>query len=656
MPPYWRQTFYRRRYRPFTWRARRTFQRRKRWRRYTKPRKTYWRRKLRVRRRFYKRKLKKIVLKQFQPKIIRRCTIFGTICLFQGSPERANNNYIQTIYSYVPDKEPGGGGWTLITESLSSLWEDWEHLKNVWTNSNAGLPLVRYGGVTLFFYQSAYTDYIAQIFNCYPMTDTKYTHADSAPNRMLLKKHVIRVPSRETRKKRKPYKRVRVGPPSQMQNKWYFQRDICDIPLIMIAATAVDFRYPFCGSDCASNNLTLTCLNPLLFQNQDFDHPSDTQGYFPKPGVYLYSTQRTQQPSVNDCIYLGNTKDNQEGKSANSLDMLKSQKITDWGNPFWHYYIDGSKKIFSYFKPPSQLQQSDFSQMTELAEPMFIQVRYNPERDTGEGNLIYITENFRGQHWDPPASDNLKLDGFPLFDMCWGFIDWIEKVHETENLLTNYCFCIRTNVFNEKKTVFIPVDHSFLTGFSPYETSVKTSDRAHWHPQIRFQTKSINDICLTGPGCPRSPYGNYMQAKMSYKFHLKWGGCPKTYEKPYDPCSQPNWTIPHNLNETIQIQNPNTCPQTELQEWDWRRDIVTKKAIERIRQHTEPHETLQISTGSKHNPPILRQTPPWTDSETDSEEEKDQTQEIQIQLNKLRKHQQHLKQQLKQYLKPRNIE
>ena len=49
--------------------------------------------------------------------------------------------------------------------------------------------------------------------------------------------------------------------------------------------------------------------------------------------------------------------------------------------------------------------------------------------------------------------------------------------------------------------------------------------------------------------------------------------------------------------------------------------MLLKKAIERIKQHTEPHETLQISTGSKHNPPVLRQTSPWTDSETDSEEE-----------------------------------
>ena len=75
------------------------------------------------------------------------------------------------------------------------------------------------------------------------------------------------------------------------------------------------------------------------------------------------------------------------------------------------------------------------------------------------------------------------------------------------------------NLFNFK--FLLAGDHSFLTNFSPYETQLKSSDTTHWHPQIKFQTKSINDICLTKPSCTRSPYDNYIQTKMSYKFHFK---------------------------------------------------------------------------------------------------------------------------------------
>nr|UGV37464.1 MAG: ORF1 [TTV-like mini virus] len=651
MPPYWRQrrrTWRRRRYFP-TWRTRRIIQRR--WRKRRRRNSWYWRR---VRRRlyklFYKRKLKKIRLYQFQPKTIRRCTINGNVCLFQGSPERMIHNYVQSIYAYVPQDEPGGGGWTIMIESLASLWEDWEHLKNTWSTSNAGLPLVRVLGFTLTFFQAPTNDYIVEITNCYPMTDTIYTHADLSPSRMLLKRNVIKVPSRETQRRKKPYKRVRIGPPSQIQNKWYFQKEICDLPLIMIAATSVDFRYSFCASNCKSNNLSLTCLNPQLFQRHDFGHPSETLGYFPRPGTYLYSFRngtQTKPTSLNHLIYLGNTKDNTPGKTSTSI---KSSSWKDWGNPFYHHYIDGSYPVLSYMKPPSQLEETDLQHITALAEDMFITVRYNPEKDTGKGNTIYLVPNYTGDHYDIPQNPNLKLDGFPLYNMVWGFTDWVEKTKAVQNLNTSYIFCIQSDMFNEKLTAYVPVTKDFIEGFGPYETKINRSDQQHWHPKVRFQDKAINDIGLTGPGCCRSPYGNYVQAKMNYKVHLKFGGCPKTLEKPYDPCSQPTWNYPRNINEGLSIQNPNTNPQTELQEWDWRRDYIKQTAIQRIKKYTEPDETLQIVTDSKHNLGILRQTPPTSSSESDTETEEDHQTPIETQILQLKLQQHKLRHRIKHRL------
>lgn len=652
MPYYWRKRWRPRRRTVWRRRIRAPFSRR--WRRRRHARYRY-----RVRTFPYKKKLKKLRLTQWQPKTIRNCKITGLVPLFQGSPERASFNYIQHIYQFVPKDEPGGGGWTVMIETLSSLWEDWEHLKNVWSTSNAGLPLVRFLGYTLTFYQDPYTDYIVDVFTCLPMVDSEYKHADSAPSRMIQKKHAIRVPSLETKRLKKPYKKRFFRPPSQFQNKWYFQQEVCKIPLTMITATAVSFRYPFCNSNCKSNNLTLTCLNPLLFNNHNFANPEGTAGYTPRNNIYLYSIgghSITTKPTSQTLIYLGDTKNNTPGKapSDQSLSNKKWTNKENWGNPFWHHYIDNSIPVFSSNYSPTALDSEEkIKSMTQLAEPYFKEYRYNPERDTGSTNRVYLKENFQGIGWGPPQNPDLMIEGFPLYDSLWGFIDWQQKLHAVQDIYDHYLLVIQTQVFNEPAQAYIPIDISYRNGEGPYETTVSNFDNNHWYPKARFQTKSINDICLTGPHCPRPPFGNYLQAKMKYSFYLKWGGCPQTLEKPYDPCSQPHWTVPSNELSRLQIQNPNTNPATELQEWDWRRDFVTQKAIKRIQQHTPTDETLQIFSESEHNPGLLRQTlESTTDEETEEEKDKDP---IEAQILKLKLRQRKLKHRLLHRMKLQSI-
>ncbi len=71
--------------------------------------------------------------------------------------------------------------------TLTSLFEDFEHLQNIWTKTNLGLPLVKYKGCKLKLYQSYDTDYIAVYDRCWPMVDTNLTHLDAAPSRMFQK-------------------------------------------------------------------------------------------------------------------------------------------------------------------------------------------------------------------------------------------------------------------------------------------------------------------------------------------------------------------------------------------------------------------------------------------------------------------------------------
>lgn len=560
------------------------------------------------------------------------------------------------MYSYVPEEEPGGGCYAVLTHSLGSLWEDFEHLRNIWTVSNAGLPLTRYLGCNLYFYQSEYTDYAVEIFSCLPMKDYKYTHADIAPNRMLLKKNTIKVPSRNTKKRRKPYKKIKVKPPSQFENKWYFQKDICDIPLVMILATAVDFTYPYGKSNWTSNNISLTCLNPNLFQRNDFQGFSATTGYFPRPNTYLYICRDAQPTATSQWGYLGNTKENQ-GAKLMSIKDLKTSKVQDWGNIFFHDYLNGEDTIYTSTVPPSQLTETNpQQQFQKLTQPLLITVRYNPEKDKGESNQIYLIANSVSTSWDPPQNPNLIFSGFPLYDLIWGYLDWQEKVHEVQKILENYIVVIRTDTFSEQLTSYIPLDQTFIEGFSAYkdeESKIKITDydKIHWHPRTKNQLKTLNSLGLTGPACPRPHYDNYLQAQMKYIFRFKWGGCPKTLEKPYDPCSQPTWNIPRNINEGIQIQNPSTAPETEIQQFDWRRDYIKQKTIERIKKYTPIDEPLQFSTESRHNVLPENYQTQETSSETESEEEKESQIPLQEQIQQLRKRQRLLKHRILKRLK-----
>ena len=57
--------------------------------------------------------------------------------------DRLANNYAQYQQSYVPEHEPGGGGWSYMVFSLDALWEEFLLDRNWWTHGNRGLPLAK---------------------------------------------------------------------------------------------------------------------------------------------------------------------------------------------------------------------------------------------------------------------------------------------------------------------------------------------------------------------------------------------------------------------------------------------------------------------------------------------------------------------------------
>nr|UGV36436.1 MAG: ORF1 [TTV-like mini virus] len=657
MPPYWTRRYrfrnYRRkrRFRFLPWRTRQTIRRRYRTRkRYRRPYK--------VKRRRYNRKKTKLILKQFQPSTINKCKIIGYKCLFQGSPLRTSKNYIQYVYSTVPPFWPGGGGWSLLVFSLESLYEDFLHIQNLWTKSNAGLPLVRFLGSKFKFYQSADTDYVVSYDRCWPMVDTEHTHADSCPIRMLQRRHKVIIPSRKSQSRKKPYKKVFIKPPSQMQTKWYFQRDICKIPLLMLTATSVDLRYPFCSPQAKSNNITIRFLSPFLFQNPNFAHYPTTTGYWPKrtdsgEKLYLYASHNALPNDINTdfvktLIPLCNTTTYQPGKQLSSAGY--ENKPENWGNPFYHDYINDTNSeqtMYLFLSKTTPINMLEYIKangakptLTTVTGPTIYDTRYNPEKDTGEKNKIYLVSNGSKETIEPPTNTNYIFEGFPLFILLWSWTDFIKKLKDTPDIDKYQFLVIETDQFETKLPKYIPIDTDFTEGYDPYTPEdIKNNpqvphtpniyNKNSWYPKLLFQQQMIERICSAGPAYPRPASNNYLQAYCKYCFYFKWGGCPKTLQKAYDPCLQSKWTTTDNIGTRLEITNPFTPPETQLYSFDWEKDYVNQKAIERIQYYTEIDEPNISISGNKNNPSTFKKA-----QEKNSAEKEEEA--LQQQLLKLR--------------------
>nr|UGV38426.1 MAG: ORF1 [TTV-like mini virus] len=656
MPPYWknywrnRRTRFRKR-RFYRRRAGAPFQRR-RWRK--RRHRFYY--KVKRRRFFSKRKRKTLKLKVFQPKTINYCKIKGYKCLFQGSTYRLSHNYIQGIYALTPEPYPSGGGWSLLVFSLDSLYEDFLHLENIWTKGNAGLPLVRYTGCKFKLYQTEDTDYVFTYENCWPMVDTQHTHADSAPSRMLQKLHKVIIPSRQTQQRKKPYKVVRVKPPPQMTNNWYFTKDISKLPLVMTTTTAISLTKPFANSNKLNSNITLYCLNPLQFQNPNFQHFPEKTGYNPKwlilsgvsTPIYWYASKmkytgpKPTQNFVQQLIFLGNTKVNQEGRELQ--DIKNNNTKAGWGNPFYHRFLErtadtsytiyfSTTNVTTLVNALNGTNNYDNVNFTEVSGPLIYTLTYNPAKDTGQDNIVYLVPTIDQNNMNPTDNENLKFHGFPLNILLWGWTDWVKKLKLASNFENDYMLIIETKFFDETLTKYILIDYDFIEGYDPYqkhEDTYQTNyyNNQNWFPNLRYQNQSIEKICQTDVGTYKPKNNTYIQSYCKYSFYFKWGGCPKTLQKPYDPSLQPTWTTADNILRRPEIQNPNINPQTELYAWDWEKDYVTQTAIERIKQFTQLTEPL-LSTESKSNPKASK-----AQEKTTKEKEKEKTLYLLQQLRK----------------------
>nr|UGV34384.1 MAG: ORF1 [TTV-like mini virus] len=655
--PRWRRNRW---FRP--WRTRRAFRRRRR------RRKAYYRG---VR----KRKAKQITLKQWQPITIKKTIIRGFYPAFLTNKHRITNNMTKYIDTIAPTHFDGGGGFAISQFTLNGLYELFIKAQNWWTQSNCWLPLIRYFGCQLTFYRSENYDYVAHVHRCLPLKATDDLYMASQPYIMLMSKKCIKIHCKQNSKSKKPFKKVFVKPPTQYTNKWMFQADMCNQPLLIVQTAACSFDRMYLAADWQSTTVGFISLNTQSFVMHNWNNPPTT-GYHPQTTQYLYGTQNgASQPmkeKVTNLIYLGTTKSMSTGVPITNTQGLNqlATKETMWGNIFIPHYFSQEGAVFVSQKSPHDLQQhysgagasklttdtiETSTIFTPKSTPNYIYCRYNPLADKGTGNKIYIVSNTLDQTpWQPPTSAKLIRENLPLWVIGFGYLDWQKTLNETIKIDTDKILVIQSPYITPKQTYYVPLDQSFIDGRSPHkENDITDYDEQHWYPKVAFQMESINSIVSSGPGTIKLPKESSAEGHYSYKFIFKLGGCPPPMDKICNPVNQPVYPVPNNEQPSTSLQSPRTAIQTYLYNFDERRGEITTKAAKRIKKDYETEKTMLPFAGQSSMD--VRASPETSPAQTpeDSEEEEES---IHLQLRQLRRKQKLLRKRILQLLDTQNLE
>nr|UGV33870.1 MAG: ORF1 [TTV-like mini virus] len=662
----WRNYYRYRRYRkrrPWFRRPRRTFRRR----RFTR----YW-----VRRKpfFLKKKLKKLTLKEYQPKSIRNCKCKGFLCLLQTGIQRLTNNFDMYEESYIPERLPGGGGFSIKNLSLYSLYIENTMAHNIFTKTNKDYPLMRYKGCRLKFYQSSDTDYVCTYSNTWPLKSNMLMYNSMQPSIQLQQKHKIIVPSKKTQTRKRPYITKFIPPPTQMKNQWYFQHNLAKIPLFMLRSTACSLDNYYVGTRMLSTNMTIVTLNTSVIQNREFGNRNNTYSCRTLGTVkyFLYATYdentTPQTSSVSNLVILSNTQDYTPGQSYYNQQKTNNitkniwqtyyQAIENKGNPFYSEFLLRNTTIFVSTCSPTQLDQYVQQQLAtndnkdvklpqqytwEIIE-LTRDLRYNPYKDNGTHNSCYFMHvgASAGQGWANPGRQDIENYNLPLWLLLFGFADFVKHTSILKHVDTDYILVINSNKLDSQLPAIVPISETFEHGASPYIPidTVNTPnliDQKNWYPQFQYQQERINEICLAGPGTAKIPNHTTAEAKVKYTFYFKWGGELPPMSSMDDPSEKPVYPIPNNFNTTTSFQNPTELPETYLYSFDERRGQLTKKATERITKDWETKDVPLFSTG----PRFSEQTSPQK-TQTESSEEEEEENLFQL-LQQQRTKQQQLK-------------
>ena len=577
--------------------------------------------------------------------------------------------------SYIPDRLPGGGGFSIKNLSLQSLYVEHTMGHNIFTKTNQDYPLMRYKGCKIKFYQSQDTDYVCTYSTTWPLKSSMLMYNSMQPSIHLQQKNKIIVPSKQTLRRKRPYITKFIKPPPQMENKWYFQHNLAKTPLMMLRTSACSLDHYYVGTRMLSTNINIVSLNTSIIQNREFGNRNVTYACRELGTVkyFLYANHDTNETPANISVslitMLTNTQDYTPGQNYHEIYKTQTLKKTDWttyynniqhkGNPFYNEYLLRNTHILVSTCSPTQLNNHVITQLntndnkdvklpaTEYSWETIDLTRdliYNPYKDNGSHNACYFLQvgASAGKGWANPGRQDIENYNLPLWLLTFGFADFVKHTSILKHVDTQYILVINTNKLDSNLPAIVPISETFEHGASPYlkiedVNTPNIADQKNWFPQFQYQQESINKICLTGPGTAKIPPQVTAEAKIKYTFYFKWGGELPPMSTMEDPTEKPVYPIPNNIIAPTSFQNPTDLPETFLYSFDERRGHLTKQATERITKDWKTKEMPLFSTG----PRFSEQTEVQKTQTTSSEEEEEES--LYQLLQQQRRQQQHLR-------------
>ncbi len=233
------------------------------------------------------------------------------------------------------------------------------------------------------------------------MALNKTTYASTYPQNLLLAKHKKAIPSLKTKPGGKRWVKIKFKPPKLLTNKWFFQEGIANMGLLQLDSTVADLRYPHLGC-CNTNRLvSLTGINLNFYKFFAWGNPTSPYGTQTVKWYQPYSRAQGQGLKVH----------------------LPNKKEPVTVNVTNNSYLDSIKKDTGWFQP-------NLLQATSIENESYIPgtaCRYNPTRDTGKDNKVYLLSVYNSSY-SPPATDkDLIIEGLPLYEALFGFFDWVQK-------------------------------------------------------------------------------------------------------------------------------------------------------------------------------------------------------------------------------------
>nr|UHK03679.1 MAG: ORF1 [Torque teno midi virus]UHM27428.1 MAG: ORF1 [Torque teno midi virus] len=587
---------------PFFWRRRRKlWWGRARWRRNKRRRRYRWprrrrrtrrpaRRRRRKRYKVRRKKKKTLVLRQWQPDRIINCKIKGMGTLILGADGKQMLCYTNERNILTPSRTPGGGGFGMERYTLEYLYEQWAARKNIWTKSNKYTDLCRYMGCTITFYRHQNVDFIINYSRQPPFQLDKYTYMATHPTQMLLGKHkkILQSKLRKTNGREKI--KIRIPPPKTMINKWFFQKTFAKADLLQITGTIASFTFPSIGATHQNQILNLYSLNTQFYQSPDWaiattgkyvpwaTTPHDMVFWYPDPK----GTDENQKHSYVE---------------VNPTDYNQSVSYSQgWFQP----RVLAADKITK--KNSATPKYTDAVYQAHLP---IVPIRYNMPADTGENNVVYAQTILSHQWTEPTKDSHLIIKNAPIWLALWGLASYLRKHLGEYNALNSYVFVISSPAISYIKTtstqtIFPLVSPSFITGKGPYNTDANSWNKIFWYPQYIHQEEHLNLICESSPYVPKLEANRESSWELpyTYSFRFKWGGPEITDQQVDNPTDQQTYDEPYTMQQRIQISNPlKQDTDSLLHSWDFRRGIVTQKALERMCSHLETDTDFEPDTG-----------------------------------------------------------